>query len=643
MSVLSKGQAAGNGSKGPGAARWVRRGLAIAAAIVLVLWLGVQLAANYFVNADNLREQIAQALYENTGFHITIGGEVGLAFRPLPTISLADVTIMPADKNDHAPILKADAISGTVDLLSTIFGNPALSRVSLKGADLHFASYSDGHSNIEPKRPEQSPTPAADEPQAAPTPTASETAAPAADETAGDAPRFLVKELVFVDSSLEIVKDGAATVSLQHASGNLSWPAFDKALSFNVTADYRGKTLTFAGQTSQAASLVRGGLGQLRFSVRSNFLNADFSGLGNFSATSILDGDFDFESKDLSELFVWLGDPMRAPIPIRTLNASAKLKTKGTTLTLEALQLSVDDIPAKGAIEIGLPPGDIPSLKGTLAFETFDIYGFLSTFTPIPMAPNGENQRINTGLLRRLKLDLRLSATSARYGPIHLDGMAASARIEDRFASFDIAAARFAGASVTARLTLDERDLPKRTAGLRLDTGKINLATLAETLGLSGPLPDARGNISAELSADLPFWAVVPADVSGMMRVTTGAGNIRNFDVDVFREQAAKGNFFNLSEASDGTMAYRKFVLDTRIENGVVEVVNADVSGERNHLTLKGVIPYRNQSLALTGTLSKADEEGEDIHFFAGGAWPDIVITPVDAVINPATEMQDKN
>ncbi len=614
--------------------RWVRFGLVVTGLLVLVLWFGAQLAARFFVTDDLLRREILHIVQDNTGYRVKIEGEAKLEFRPMPTIRLENVTVLPSDEADPAPILKAAAILAQMDLIATLTGRPALSSVALINANLHFASDSSGHNNLEVRRPQQPNAQTAPVFQPAP-----QSAPP--EPSVSEQPDFPVKELVFTNSSLEVLKDGEATVSIENAGGRLSWPGFNEKLSFGLTADYRGKTLSVTGETASAKALIQGGMGPLAFSVRSKFLNADFKGNGNFSAKAFLDGDFTFESNKLPDLFEWLGDPMHAPVPLNSIEVAAKLKTSGTSLTLAGLELTVDDVPARGAIEIGLPPGGIPSLTGTLAFDTFDIYGFLSTFTPIPVGPGGQGKKIDGGFLRQLKLDLRLSATKASYGPINLAGMAASARIEDHFASFDIAAARIADASVTARLTLDERHLPKRTATLRLDTGRINLGVLAKTLKMVGPLPDARGNISAELNADLPFWAAAPSDISGMVRISTGAGNIRNFDAKLFRQAAAQGDFFNLSDLSDGSMPYQKLDFDTRIRSGVVEVVNAEVTGEENNLSFRGILPYRNQSLALYGKLSSARADQEDVHFFAGGAWPDIVITPGSKITSPAPDAKN--
>lgn len=617
-------------------APWARRAFFAAIALLLVLWVGLRLIVPLFLTDAVLHDKIERALYENTGFRIKIAGEAKLYFRPMPGVQLDDVTVYPAGGTDPEPVMVAKSVSATVDLISTLLGSPSLSKVFLQNAQLHFSSDANGHTNLEPRPPSGKADDSAAKALPAPAPTDTVTDANPPQEEPAFKDDFPIKEIAFANSSLDVFEDGELTILLQNASGNVRWPGMMEKLSLNITTDFRGKTLTVKGESKEAGKLVQGGLGQLSFSVRSDFLNADFSGVGNLEAPTYLDGSFKLSSGAVPDLFEWLGDPVHASVPIRSIDVASKLKTSGSTLTLDSLQLSVDKVPATGAIEIALPPGGTPSLAGTLAFETFDIYGFLSTFTPIPVGPNGKDKQINTAFLRRLKLDLRLSADKATYGPINLTGMAASARIEDHFASFDIAASRFANSSVTARLTLDERNLPQRTGSLRLDTGKIDLAVLAKALNITGPLPEARGNISAELSANLPFWAAAPSDISGMMKVATGPGKIQNLNLDMFRSRAASNEFFNISDVADGAMSYQKLTLDTKIKNGLVEVENAEIIGEKNKLSLKGIIPYRNQSLALTGTLSSTDDAPDNVYFFAGGAWPDIVITPVGSLLRPA-------
>ncbi|MCO6187075.1 hypothetical protein NHF56_12715 [Rhizobium sp. L1K21] len=616
---------------------WARRAFFGAIAFVLVVWVCVRLVLPIFLTDEVLHEKIEAALYENTGFRLEIAGEAKLIFSPLPGVQLNGVTVLPADRADKRPILQASRVSAMVDIVSTLLGSPSLSKVYLTDAQLRFSSNASGHNNLEPQPPVKPVAADANEPPAADA--QQENAAPSAPQQAQDPAymnNFPVKEIVFTNSSLEVFEDGELTILLQNANGNVRWPGMNERLSLNITTDYRGKTLTVRGGSSEAGKLVQGGLGQLAFTVRSDFLNADFDGIGNLGNPAYLDGNFKLQSEALPDLFEWLGDPVHASVPIRSIEVTSKLKTSGSTLTLDGLQLTVDNVPASGAIEIGLPPGGTPSLAGTLAFETFDIYGFLSTFTPIPVGPGGEGKKVDTAFLRRLKLDLRLSADKASYGPFNLTGMAASARIEDRFASFDIAASRYANSSVTARLTLDERNLPQRTGSLRLDTGKIDLGVVAKALNLEGPLPEAKGNISAELSANLPFWAASASDISGMMEIKTGPGVLQNFDARTFRTKAAREDFFNISDVSDGSMAFQSLNLNAQIKNGLVELTTAETTGQYNNLSLKGIIPYRNQSLALTGTLSSTSDAPDNVYFFAGGAWPDIVITPVSAMVRPA-------
>ena len=63
---------------------------------------------------------------------------------------------------------------------------------------------------------------------------------------------------------------------------------------------------------------------------------------------------------------------------------------------------------------------------------------------------------IDTRFLRELRLDLRLSAQSAKLGPITMTNMAAAARIEGGRATFDLGDAMAYGGNMLGRVLLTE-------------------------------------------------------------------------------------------------------------------------------------------------------------------------------------------
>ena len=80
--------------------------------------------------------------------------------------------------------------------------------------------------------------------------------------------------------------------------------------------------------------------------------------------------------------------------------------------------------------------------------------------------------------------------------------------------------------------------------------------------------------------------------------------------------------------------------------SGQAEITRGEVRGEREMVSLTGIIPYVRGSLALAGVLGPIPpNEGSEpsvalrslppLRFFVGGSWPEPVISPVVETTEP--------
>ena len=103
----------------------------------------------------------------------------------------------------------------------------------------------------------------------------------------------------------------------------------------------------------------------------------------------------------------------------------------------------------------------------------------------------------------------------------------------------------------------------------------------------------------------------------------------------MFRELSSQKRFFDLSLASATPLRFDSFQMAAVIDNGIAELHTASFKSSSGDLDLAGVIPYKNSSLAVSGTLGPAaGSNAPATRFFAGGAWPNILISPFSAVMS---------
>jgi AsmA protein len=135
-----------------------------------------------------------------------------------------------------------------------------------------------------------------------------------------------------------------------------------------------------------------------------------------------------------------------------------------------------------------------------------------------------------------------------------------------------------------------------------------DLASVAASVGLTGPLPLGRGVLSVDLSTAEPLSQMTAAGASGEFRYSANNGTVANFDLPEFERLAAQGHVFNVSHATNGSFAFTRAEIAATLRMGAVELTTADITGE-------------GRTLSLAGT----------VRFFADGSWPNPVISPLPA------------
>jgi AsmA protein len=595
------------------------RNALIAVGVVLITAVGLRLAGALFIPPGSIQQQMETTIHDWTGYRVVVNGGSKRSFWPSPYVSVDDVSIFPADPTDTTPIVTVKRMTGSFGIISAMQGEPEFSRVVLDAPVFNVLRHSDSTFNLQPGG------------KLADLATTGNLATLAMLAGSGLG-HFDIK-----DGTLHYRQEGSNDIEMTAINGSLDWPSFIRSLSFRLTGDLWGKPIEASGSSNQPGYLVSGKNGQLSLNLKSPALEASFDGKANLGVHPYIAGDFDTEITDAQAAGDWLGLKFKAIRVVNSLSAKAKLASEGMKFTLSDLTLGLDDTHATGVLEGGwMNKGSTPYLSGTLAFDKFDIATFLSAFSAVPNSAHKMPTRIDPAFLSQFQLDLRLSAVKASLAAATFSDVAASARIKDGFASFAVASSQFAKGQLSGELTVTSQAGEPTSSNLHMQFRDIGLSALQNVFSIKGPWPDAAGSGTLDLSAKLPQSTFDNLDVEGILDLQSGPGKLTGFDQDAFRNLAVKKRFFDLAEAGKGTLAFDSLKLTARIENGVAELSQSDFSGPASELRLDGVIPYKNNSVALTGVLSSPQNtQVPDVRFFAGGAWPNIVISPVSAMTSP--------
>ncbi len=232
------------------------------------------------------------------------------------------------------------------------------------------------------------------------------------------------------------------------------------------------------------------------------------------------------------------------------------------------------------------------------------------------------------------RLDVRLSSQEVLAGPLHLTDVAAGVMIDGSRVSLDIGDSTYANGRLSGRAVLSEKGVGQG-GKLQVNLKDADFAAVLDSFGLKGPVPTGRGVLSVDLATGRPLWEAGVADVFGRVDYSLTNGRLADFDVHAFTDLVRKGEFFSLSQASDGTLEFQTADIEASFGGGTARLDRAAFVGPAGNISVTGVVPYRSGSLALAGTLAAPEAGKEPLQFFIGGSWPNAVISPLSVLLSP--------
>lgn len=587
------------------------RRIAVFIALMVVFAGGQRLAGSIFLSEGALRRQFSAAVLDHTGLRLAILGETTVSFWPSPKIVMNQVIIRRPGSTDNTPIMRIASISGRFGALSALTGSLQFSGVVLTRPEINVVRNISGRYNWQSETPQ----------------------AAVNNAKAGG---FKIGRIEVSDGVLHFAQKSGFSATLEKLNGTVDLPSLFGSMSFDATAVSGGRALTFSGSADAPGKLLRGETSQVSLKVASDDLTASFAGTASLADQAFLSGTFSASTAKAAATAKWIGLDYGALAGLTSVDVKASVASEGLKFTFSDLKLNLGGHTATGIVTAGWTKrGAPPFLSGTLAFDSFDGSEFLRTFIPLPLELTATPTAVDTAFLHQYQMDLRFSAAKASLGPLALTDMAAGVRVVDGHASFTLATGQMGTGSISGEFTMDDDAVRGPLCHLRLQGRNLDFTTVQSTFGIAGPWPAATGTLEADLNARLPLSPTGRAETGGTIKATGGAGKLSNFDPAAFRELAERKRFFDLSEASSAALPFTGFQLSAVIDNGIAELQKARFESPSGNLELTGVIPYKNNSLALSGTLEpQPGSNAPATRFFAGGAWPTILISPFTSLMN---------
>jgi AsmA protein len=573
----------------------------------------VILALPYIASNRIVRDRIALEMSAWSGYRVSIGAAPQLYIWPNFEAVLTDVRFTPWNVPGAAAIIESERVEVELSPLAALRRDVAFTTARLIRPVLRV----DGWQAV----PD---LPAGRIARSVTTARSLVAENPAEPETAS-LPTDAFGVVEFVEGT--IVAGGEEIVT--GLTGKVDWPALNRPGFVTAEGFWRDEAVSLDMSSSNPLLLLGGGAAAISVTLQSAPASFRFDGNATLGDRPHIHGQGKFQAGSLRRLFEWsdAADPTSAAEG--SVGLESTIAGSLERIRFENATLMLDDNPGHGVLDVAFDEGR-PSVSGTLAFETLDLWSFLAAFTPLrPAAADGPGI-IDTGSENPINVDLRLSASTATLHPLSLTDVAATAQVKERSAAFDISDATAFGGNVQAGIRF-ERAEGASEVEMRLLASEIDGGAFGAAAGLTRLLPIGSGNVSVILSGPGSAWLSIPQSAKGSVSASFGPGAISGLDLDAFLGRAAQGGFFAFDDVSEGNLPMEAAEFRALIGDGVVRLEKAELRSPRVRLRLSGVMPFEG-GLALSGSVEPAGAESTlaaPQRFFIGGSWSAPFIYPI--------------
>ncbi|KAA1185967.1 AsmA family protein [Rhizobium tropici] len=619
------------------ASRWlpaVVRTTGIILLTILIVFAVFRATAPFLISSGLVRSGIEKALSEWTGYRAQIDGDPTLEFWPTARVTLNGVTIREPTRNGKV-LGHVDSLSADFSLWSAIRGHARFHEFHFLRPILYIRRDDNGlidwtNEGRLSKAIEQAETSSG---QGMPM---------RKDQDAA------IGMLTIEDGSVEMTDERSGNIyRLNGVNADISWPRLSRAMSAVILARFNGQDIKLNFDSAQPLLFFAGKNVDAKTSFTSALINWTYSGVTSLSDFSAFAGNLQLSVPNVPSFLAWSGQHLPAADALKNVSLSADIAATEKGLRFNNLSFKVNDSTASGIMDLNYTTAGKPKISGTLAFDQMNLNPFLAAFSMRLAAETAIDALLNGNPLQRLDLDMRLSSNKAALGPFQFDNIGASLLVAGGKAKFDIGDSGFENGSLTAHLEVAPGDFDGG-GKLQISIRNADFGGLFTRLKLIGPLPmPSSGSLDLSLSTSKPIWVATLSDVAGTLHFNSTTGTFREFDISSFRTLAAEKTFFRMSDIADTSFDFDSINVDASFAKGSAEVKNASIAGRNETITFNGVVPFRTNSLALSGAIEATSPSDADelpmLPFFIGGSWPNPVVSPVATLLQkPVQPLQQQ-
>jgi AsmA protein len=615
------------------------------------------IAVKLFVNPNDYKGRITQAVKHSTGRDLTLAGDIKLAVFPWVGLDLGAVSLGNPPGFEQVPFATVKHAAVRVKLLPLLRKQLDIGRVEIDGLDLRLIKNAAGRGNWQDFGGEEA---------------APGSAAPGS-STSGPQTLPDLAGLIVTDSRVSFQDMVADRINLNvgHVASGVTVPIDLKAvlstgpgaqplpiagkLEFTpatASKQYRIANLDLKGTMVPAPRTApvswKFAVPELILDLTAQTLKADgftahFAGArlsGSLEGNHIVDapalgGSFKLEPlpvRGFMEGLAMTAPVTRDPKALSRLAASGEFTYGGNALGADKLNIQLDDSTLTG--KAAVTNLDTKAIDFDLAVDRIDVDRYLSPapakMQAAPKAPE-KPAAVPTSGLKSLLLHGTLSIGSATVAGMNLRQVLFSLDAKDGVAHLAPVKAQLYGGDYAGEITVDSREatpalqLNQRMSGI--DVGQL-LNDLAKSRRLSG-----RGNVTSNLTARGADSDTILKSLNGHVDTNLANGAVEGIDLwfEINRAMSLIQKQTLPSGSSSGRTRFDTFKASADLNSGVATTKDLNIASQNLHVTGQGASNLVTEAInyQLRATLYK-DSSGANTKTLA-----EIPVTVTGTMSNP--------
>ncbi len=423
--------------------------LLIAVAALIVIVLGVAIAAPFFIPVSVYKDQIEARAKDATGRALAIKGGMSLSLFPSVAIEAKDVNFANAPGASTPEMARLKSLKVAVKLMPLLRGGLEIDSFVLEEPVIVLEIDKQGRGNWVMGTPSATP--------GAPAPASGGSSAP------GD---IRLGEVKLKDGRITYIDQRTGTKEEVTAiNATLDLPDLDKPMKLDGGATWHGKPLTVKLDVDKPRAVMAGQPANVSLLLGGDPVKIGFKGQVATAGAGRMQGDVDLTIPSVKDLAAWVGSPIDArPNTMGALAISGKLDRQGAKTSFTGAKVSLDQLKGAGDIAVDTS-GAKPHLLAKLAVEKLDINPYLPPEAPPQRsgtaAPAVQGQQgwsedpIDLSPFRAANADLDLTVGGLVIRKIEIGKGVVKAQLKDGKLALDLSELALYQGSGQARVTLD--------------------------------------------------------------------------------------------------------------------------------------------------------------------------------------------